>query len=317
MKNLKYGKCSILDLELILEIWNEEYSNCHFLKPQTNKSLNELVNNQMFSWDNTISVKDGNTLVGYLFYYDNIISVFLVRKGYRKHGLASNMFKLAEKEIKEKGYNEILIKYTLPMCFSWYIPYTNNHDHPCAPGIRINSNEYLFLSHLGYDPYIYQDAFHLDLKEFNISDSINKILKALEMEDIKIEIYNKDVHYGLDEFYESLKIDDFINVIKYNLNLQNPKPFLVVSKNNRIVGWTGAMWNEESGRGHFDGIAILDEVRGKGIGKALFNKLVEYNKNNGAEFMTFYTGLTNHARFIYKSAGFKIVQSFCYMKKTI
>ena len=33
--------------------------------------------------------------------------------------------------------------------------------------------------------------------------------------------------------------------------------------------------------------------------------------------MTFYTGLTNHARYIYKGAGFKIIQSFAIMKKKL
>lgn len=64
-----------------------------------------------------------------------------------------------------------------------------------------------------------------------------------------------------------MNIYDFEKVIKENLELEKPYPFLVVSKNNQIVGWTGAMWNEESGRGHFDGIAILEEVRGKGLGQ--------------------------------------------------
>lgn len=317
MNNLRYDKCNKLDLELILEIWNEEYCDGHFLKPLTKDRLEDIVNNQKFSWNNTIGVRLDNNLIGYLFYYDNVISVFIVRKEYRNRGIASYMFKLAEENIKKKGYKEVLIKYTLPMCFSWYIPNTNRHDHPCAPGIRINSNEYLFLSHREYEPYIFQDAFHQHLNEYKMTDNIRNIIDSLKGENIIIELYNKNKHYGLEEFYEKLNIEDFVSVIKFNLNQKDPNPFFVVSKNNKVVGWTGAMWNEASGRGHFDGIAILDEVRGKGIGKALFNKLVEYNRDNGAKFMTFYTGLTNHARYIYKSAGFKIVQSFCYMKKTI
>ena len=77
------------------------------------------------------------------------------------------------------------------------------------------------------------------------------------------------------------------------------------------------MWNEESGRGHFDGIAILERVRGRGLGKALFSLLAYHSKLNGAKFMTFYTGLTNHARYIYMKAGFKIVQSYAIMKKVV
>ena len=33
--------------------------------------------------------------------------------------------------------------------------------------------------------------------------------------------------------------------------------------------------------------------------------------------MTFYTGLNNHARYIYMGAGFKIIQSYALMKKPL
>lgn len=44
--------------------------------------------------------------------------------------------------------------------------------------------------------------------------------------------------------------------------------------------------------------------------------LAYYNKMHGAKFMTFYTGLHNHARYIYMKAGFKIVMSYASMGKT-
>ena len=53
------------------------------------------------------------------------------------------------------------------------------------------------------------------------------------------------------------------------------------------------------------------------LGKALFASLAYYNKQNGAKFMTFYTGLINHARYIYMGAGFKIAMSYCSMTKKI
>ena len=107
----------------------------------------------------------------------------------------------------------------------------------------------------------------------------------------------------------------FANAIRNNLKKDEPKPFLCANENGRMVGWTGAMWNEPSGRGHFDGIIVDEDIRGAGLGKALFCYLCYQSKLNGASYMTFFTGLDNPARFIYLGAGFKIAQSFADMKK--
>ena len=77
------------------------------------------------------------------------------------------------------------------------------------------------------------------------------------------------------------------------------------------------MYTEPSGRAHFDGIATDPNVRGVGLGKALFCTLCQYSKEHGSKFMTFFTGLDNLARNIYLYAGFKIVQTFAIMKKEL
>ena len=204
----------------------------------------------------------------------------------------------------------------LPLCYSWYIPNYPGHDHPCAPGIRVNSPEYLFLLHRGYAAVGFEDAFHLPLSDYEISPSIQQILDKNKEDGIVIEFYDQNKHTGLQEFYDDIQAIDFEKCIRANLALEKPNPFLVVSENNKIKGWTGALWNEASGRGHFDGIIISESVRGRGLGKALFSMLAYQSKLNGAKFMTFYTGLNNHARYIYMGAGFKIVQTYALMKKT-
>lgn len=302
------------DLKLMCELWNEVVTEEYFLKTMSVDAYEEkLLNNPDFSYDSTFVVYDEeNTLIafaiGYLRkqYIDNlevagIVNAIIVKKEYRRQGIGSKLLTKLETYFKHMGRKKIAVAYFLPSCYAWYIPHTDNHDHPCAPGIRINSNEYFFYLHRGYEPYNYQDAFHLNLVDYEISDKIKEILNNNEKEGIQIEIYQPHKHYGLEEFCQKLNIYDFEKVIKENLELEKPYPFLVVSKNNQIVGWTGAMWNEESGRGHFDGIAILEEVRGKGLGQALFSMLAYYNKMHGAKFMTFYTGLHNHARYIYES----------------
>ena len=245
------------------------------------------------------------------------INSLIVKKEYRKKGIGTLLLEEAEKLVKSLGKKKMIVSNFLPSCYEWYIPGTDKHDHPCAPGIRINSEEYFFYLHHGYKTYNYCDAFHLALKDYEISPKIQEILDENKKDGLVIELYNPNKHFGIDEFYEKLNIYDFEKVIRENLELEKPYPFLVVSDNGKVKGWTGAMWNEESGRGHFDGIAILEEIRGRGLGKALFSSLAYYSKKNGAKFMTFYTGLTNHARYIYMGAGFKIIQSFCSFEKEL
>lgn len=320
---------TINDLEAMNNLWNEFTTEQHFYKPMTIEAFkNKLLNNPDFSFDTVFGVKENNELVAYAIGYirqmykdnDNVpgyINMIIVKKEYRNQGIASSLLNHMENYFKKLGKKYIQASYYLPSCYSWFIPNTIDHDHPCAPGIRINSLEYFFLLHRGYGIVGQEDAFHLNLSDYEISPSIQKTIDNLKQEHIIIELYDPNKHYGLDEFYKNLNIYDFEKVIRSNLDLEHPYPFLVVADNNKIVGWTGAMWNEESGRGHFDGIAILDTYRGKGIGKALFASLAYYNKMGGAKFMTFYTGLNNHARYIYMGAGFKIVQSFALMKKPL
>ena len=245
------------------------------------------------------------------------INCILVRPSYRHKKIGEALLNFLEDYFRSCGRKYVYAYGYLPSCYAWYIPNTDHHDHPCAPGIRVNSNEYFFLLHHRYEATGFQDAFHLNLSDYEISDKIAKILEENAKDGITIEMYDPNKHSGVDEFCEELNIYDFEKVIKENLALEKPYPFLVVVKDGKVKGWTGALWNEESGRGHFDGIAILESVRGKGMGKALFSLLAYNSKLNGAKFMTFYTGLTNHARYIYMGAGFKIIQSFAVMKKKL
>ena len=245
------------------------------------------------------------------------INCILVKNAYRHQKIGDALLTKLENYFRKNNRLTVFAYGYLPSCYEWYIPNTDHHDHPCAPGIRVNSNEYFFLLHHRYEATGFQDAFHLDLCDYEISESIDNILKENEKNGITIEMYDETKHSGIEEFIKELNIYDFETVIRSNLALEKPYPFLVVVQDGKVKGWTGALWNEPSGRGHFDGIAILESVRGKGMGKALFSLLALNSKLNGAKFMTFYTGLTNHARYIYMGAGFKIIQSFAIMKKTL
>lgn len=311
------------------ELWNEVVLKDKFFKPISQDDYEKyLYNIPKFNLDGVKLAYKDNILVGFgivvcegdLTKNENaaaFINSIIVKCEYRHQGIGAKLLTSLEEYLKEVGYNNISVYGHLPSCYAWYIPNTDHHDHPCAPGVSVNSDLYFFLIHHGYEATGFQDAFHLNLSDYEISPTIKEILDRNKKDNITIELYDPNKHYGIDEFCKELNIYDFEYVIKDNLKLEHPYPFLVVSENGKVKGWTGAMWNEESGRGHFDGIAILPSVRGRGLGKALFSLLAYNSKLNGAKFMTFYTNLNNHARYIYMGAGFKIIQTFALMKKKI
>lgn len=319
--------CNIKDVEQICNLWNEEVASLKYFKPLTlDDFMERFVNNVDFDFDGVFGAFDGDLLVGYaigLIRQQTIknenapgyLNALVVRNKYRKQGIANELLNKVEAFVKEKGRKSIQASSYLPLCYSWYIPHYGTDDHPCAPGIRVNSEEYFYLLHRGYAAVGFEDAFHLPLAQYEISPSIQEILDRNEKDGIKIEFYDENKHTGLNEFYEDIQSPDFEKVIRSNLLLEKPFPFLVIVQDNVIKGWTGALWNETSGRGHFDGIIISSSIRGRGMGKALFSMLAYQSKLNGAKFMTFYTGLNNHARYIYMGAGFKIVQSYALMRK--
>ena len=319
--------CNLNDVEQIVNLWNEEVASMKFFKPlEVNDFMERFVNNVDFNFDGVFGAFDGELLVGYaigLIRQQTIknenapgyLNALVVRNKYRKQGIANELLNKVEKFVKDNGRKSIQASSYLPLCYSWYIPNFGTDDHPCAPGIRVNSEEYFYLLHRGYAAIGFEDAFHLPLAQYEISPAIQEILDRNEKDGIKIEFYDENKHIGLNEFYEDIQAPDFEKVIRSNLLLDKPYPFLVIVQDNVIKGWTGALWNEFSGRGHFDGIIISSSIRGRGMGKALFSMLAYQSKLNGAKFMTFYTGLTNHARYIYMGAGFKIVQSYALMRK--
>lgn len=324
-----YKNCIENDLDRMCDLWNEVVNDEKIFQTFTYESYRDkFTTHSDFNFNEVFGAFENDILLGFGiclnrktnnddYYQNGYLNTVIVKKEYRNKGIGSQLLQNMEKYLKESGRAASIAAYYLPLCYEWYIPHTNKHNHPCAPAIRVNSQEYFFLLHNGYEAVTFCDAFHLDLIDYNISTEIQKILDECEKEGITIELYDKNKHYGLDEFYKDLNIYDFEKVIKENLALENPFPFLVVSDHGKICGWTGAMYNEDTGRGHFDGIAILDKVRGRGLGKALFSLLAYHSKLNGAKFMTFYTGLNNIARYIYIKAGFKIVQTFAIMKKKL
>lgn len=314
------------DLSHVVKLWNENTKN---YKPFDEEGFtNHVLKHPDFKMEGFFVLEEENKIIGISLglvreYEKNMANkpgympILLIEENKRRCGYAKLLLNKVEEYIKSVGKTKVQIGYRSTLNFPWYIPNTDKHDHAGAPGAFVNSDLYLFLINNEYVVVDHQDAFHLDLPKYEMPEKVVNKIKANEKDGYVIETYKDGYHYGLDEFYESINDEAFSRVIKYNLSLEKPNPFLVISEKGRVLGWTGAMYTEPSGRAHFDGIAISPEVRGRGLGQALWCSLGKYSKEHGSKFMTFFTGRTNHARYIYLKSGFKIIQSFAIMEKEI
>lgn len=321
----KYSDFEYDVYSLFLEVIKED----HFFKELSFAEFNDILFlNKAFKEEGTFAAYDHNTLVGFI--SSNVhdidkgnenaagyLNTIFVKKDYRRNGIGKTLLLKAEAYIKSEHMNYARFVFLSHINWPWYIPHTDKHEHPGAPAVRINSEFYFFLLHNHYYINSIHEGFHLPLAEYTHPESVVKKMEENAKKGFTIEIFNPTKHYGVDEFCEVINNNGFAHSIKYNLSREKPYPFLIASHNGKMVGWTGAMYTEPTGRGHLDGICVDPNTRGGGLGKALFCNLCEYLKEHGATYMTFFTGLENPARRIYLFAGFKIAQSFADMKKNL
>ncbi len=79
--------------------------------------------------------------------------------------------------------------------------------------------------------------------------------------------------------------------------------YLVAEENGEIIGYGGAWMIFEEG--HITNVAVRKEHRGKGIGRALMQALMQYAANLGVQYMTLEVRKSNEpALNLYKSLGF-------------
>ena len=312
---------------VVYDLWMEVILEDGFYKQLDFNGFNGLLfSNRVFKAEGTFLAYDDEKLVGFI--SSNVkdtdlgnekaagyINTMFVKKEYRRQGIGKALLDLAEGYIKEKGMKHSRFVFLSGINWPWYIPHTDKHEHPGAPAVRINSEFYFFLLHNHYYINSIHEGFHLPLKYYEMPESVVKKMEENAKNGLYVELYDKDKHYGVEEFCDKINNPGFANSIRRNLEREEPRPFLVASHEGKMVGWTGSMYVEETGRGHLDGICVDPDTRGGGLGKALFCNLCDYLKKIGSSYMTFFTGLDNPARRIYLFAGFKIAQSFADMKK--
>ena len=166
----------------------------------------------------------------------------------------------------------------------------------------------------GYAVRAVECAMYLDLDRFEMPGWAGERAEALAAEGYTVDWYRSGVHRGLAGMVRSMgnpMWDAEIPEAAEKINM------LVALRDGEVVGFTGPVYPEETGRGYFAGIAVSADHGGHGLGSLLFSRLCQAEKEAGSRYMSLFTGSDNHAQKIYLQAGFQVRRRFSVMTKEL
>ena len=312
------------DAKTIIDVWNKEVYKKE-IYAELDDFESRFLANPSYKKEGSLICFLGDEFVGCgvaCFHKDSnpetscgFITLIMVEEKYRRHGVGSEILKRLEEYILASGRTVIRNYFGAPMNLKWYVPGYDKHEHAGAPAVPFNTSYYFLLLANGYNVNGQHDGFHVNLENFEEDEKVKAKIKENEADGYTITYYDK--HHGFDEMFDALQNEGFRNAVHNVLAKPNPDPLLIVEKDGEILGFTGPVRTEPSGRAYLAGVAIHPKAQKRGLGKTMFCELCRRSKENGAKFMTLFTGSDNRARNIYLYAGLRIVQSFVVMKKEL
>lgn len=245
------------------------------------------------------------------------ISVILVKEEARGRGTGRALVLALEDIFREMGKSSVMISEASPIPMAWLIPQTSGHDHNKAPGVDIQSPGFPFLKRMGYEEGPREVAMYMDLKEYRPLPELGQIRQTLSGQGIYTGRWDTGQTFDFDRMCDRVGSEYWRRVIREELGKPVARPMHVAVADDFVVGFTGPVDRETSGRGWFSGICTDPEFERRGIATVLFNLLMQEFIAIGADFSTLFTGDTNHARRIYLRTGFRAVKSFAVMRKKL
>ena len=220
-----------------------------------------------------------------------------------------------EDAFRKAGRTRSTVSYFNPIRLPWIIPNTDGHQHNNVPGVCVDLPLHQRMLNLGYQEADREIALYYDLANHQTPAWIEEKAEKMAQRGYTVDRYDPTRHQGLDEMVESLHNSMWSAEIpaagRAGLDL------LVGLKDNVCAGFTGPVYPEETGRGYLAGVAVAPQYEHNGLGTLLFYRLLQREREVGSRYMSIFTGVENHARFIYLTAGFQVVRTFAVMAKEL
>lgn len=225
------------------------------------------------------------------------------------------LIRALEEAFRKTGRTSCAVSFFNPIRLPWIIPGTQGHQHNNVPGVGVDLPLFKRMLDLGYREVSRENALYYELSGHRTPDWIEEKAAAMARNGYTVERYDPSRHRGLEEMVDSLHNSMWSQEIP--AAARAGMDLLVGLKGDVCAGFTGPVYPEESGRGYLSGIAVAPEYERNGLGTLLFYRLLQREKEVGSRYMSIFTGAENRARFIYLTAGFRVVRTFAVMRKEL
>ena len=260
------------------------------------------------------------------------LTTLMVSPACRGRGTGRALLEAFKERMADRGAETLYISSLNPVNLEWRIPGTPGHDHNNMPGADTGCAGYSFLEHCGFTVRYREVAMYMALDGWILPPEIEETRERLRKEGIDTGPYDPARNCGFDRMCDAVGSDYWRDVLRTEIAAwqegkpnadsrmwadgippKGPRILLTAVSGDQIVGFTGPVDLQKSGRGWFTGICTDPSFERKGIATVLFNLLMEAFVREGAAFSTLFTGLESHARKVYERAGMRPVRQFSLM----
>ena len=257
------------------------------------------------------------------------LTVLMVDSRRRHEGIGSALLSWITDQLQA---DTLSIASVNPVNLTWRIPDTPGHDHNNMPGLDRSCPAYDFFVKKGFRPVHTEVAMYMPLAGWQISPEIGPMQARLRESGIETGIFTRPLDLDFDGMCDRVGSEYWRDVLRTELKAwktgepnpdprfwpdgrkpAGPRPLLLAVHEDRIVGFTGPVDLQSSGRGWFTGICTDPLYARRGIATVLFSLLMQAFADEGAAFTTLFTGTDNRAQRIYRAAGLRPVRAFDHM----
>lgn len=243
------------------------------------------------------------------------LTCVFVRRDVRRQGIGRALLDAFTQEMRHLGTSQLAVSSGNPIKLDWLVPGTPGHDHNNAPGCDTKSPGYGFLRAMSFIETGREIAMYMDLAQYKPLPDLALRQRRLLDAGIYTGRYDAQLGYEFDGMCDRVGSDYWREVLREETAKTTPRVILAATVPGHIVGFTGPVDLQPSGRGWFTGICTDPDYQGRGIATVLFHLLMQEFIQIGASFTTLFTGEGNPARRIYERAGLGVVRTFATMKK--